>query len=268
MIVYWFYPLVGALGAFASFINAMAGGAHMFSLPVLGALGVDTVDANNSAKVCSFFTSLLGVYALRNVSGINRHTLMALFLFCVPGSMLGTYFSMTISRKLYAKLLYCTMFLVSTYLLIKSRTADLEKFSGEEARKTEEANFSPYSIKFALVNFIFSTYVGFMFIGAGVLMFYIYVGVMRFSLAKVNGMKFLVVTFTTGISVLSLSLAGGCDWKLTGSMSLGGLVGSALGMLVQLYVKGAEKWVAKVVTLMALSLSIKIILDLLQINLV
>lgn len=206
--------LIGLLfgaGIVASFINMMAGGGSMLTVGLMILLGVDPSVANGTNRIGVLVGTASGALAFRSEKFMDLKQSLLLGAFAIPGAILGSIFSVSISDALFQKILASVMIFVMISLFLPQKSA------------VKEAD-SPWLIYPAMV--VVGFYGGFIQIGVGFLLMAVFRHLMALDLVHTNMHKVFVVLIYTIPILLVFGLSGNIDWLLALSLSAGNAIGS------------------------------------------
>jgi uncharacterized membrane protein YfcA len=209
----WFFPLLAVVGIAVGFLNVMAGGGSLISMPILIFLGLEPAMANGTNRVAILVQNITAVSSFRSrgYSEIGRS--LALGLCTVPGAVAGAFVAVAIDPTLFKKLLGAV--LVAAVVLI------LRKNPSSEAMRAGTRR--PILACLGMVGVGF--WGGFMQAGVGFLIMPILYQLLRLDLVRVNMHKVFIVGIYTIPALLVFAWQGKVWWM--GGLALA--VGNAFG---------------------------------------
>ncbi len=230
----------------AGFIDAMAGGGGLITLPALLAAGVPPTNALATNKLQSSFGSFsASLYFVRN--GIVNLKEMRLAILCTfIGAATGAELVQLFDTSLLTSLIPILLVTISLYFLLAPQTkADSGKKPLSEAA-------------FALsVGSCVGFYDGFFGPGTGSIFTVCFVVLGHFSLVDATA-RTKILNFTSNIAALMFFVIAGLPiWKLGLVMAAGQFLGARLGAKVVI-TKG-QKWIRPLVILMSLLMAAKLL---------
>jgi len=239
-----------ATGLISGFINTVAGGGSLLTLPVFIFLGFPADMANGTNRVAIFFSSLTSTYAFRRQGIRGLKYGIWLGIAAMAGAIPGVIIAMNMNDKLFKDVLAVIMLLVSGFII-------MEPLFKKEQR--EELHSIPRLILALLAFFFIGMYGGFVQAGLGFLVIAALSGINRMNLVKVNNLKSIVTFFLTIVALTMFAAAGKIDWKygliLAVGQSAGGWAGSHWS------VKKGEKWIRRVLLVMIVVLAVKLLVS-------
>ncbi|CAM2781269.1 TSUP family transporter [Vibrio neptunius] len=230
----------------AGFIDAMAGGGGLLTLPALLAAGVPPTQALATNKLQSSFGSFSASwYFVRN--GIVSIKEMRLAILCTfIGSAIGAEAVQYIDASTLTSLIPILLVAISLYFLLMPKT---KPHSGQA--KLSEAMFA------LSVGGGVGFYDGFFGPGTGSIFTVCFVAIGHFSLVDATA-RTKVLNFTSNIAaLLFFVLAGLPIWELGLVMAVGGFFGARMGAKV--VVTKGQKWIRPLVIVMSMAMAFKLL---------
>lgn len=209
--------LIMGVGLAAGFINTVAGGGSLLSLPILIFLGLPPAVANATNRVAIFAQSVFGVAGFKS-KGVGEFKYGAfLAISAIAGSIIGAKIAVDIKGEVFNKILAIIMVVV-VVLTITGKG----KPTGEHAERMD--------LKFRIMGFIsfffVGIYGGFIQAGVGFLIIAVLTTVNGFSLVKTNSVKLFVVMIYTLAALLVFIYEGKVNWMYGGVLAIGNSTGA------------------------------------------
>lgn len=239
------YLLLFLSGIGAGFVNVLAGGGSMITLPVLTLLGLDISVANGTNRVGIL---LQNVIATRNFRKGNVLSLKEGFLLALPatiGAIFGTFTVLNIDKNILEKIIGFIFLFMSIFILYKPKV-------WEEGRKVKK-NYLVSFIIFFLIGF----YGGFIQAGVGFFLIASLVFIEGNNIIKTNALKVFIVLCYTSFSFVIFLLNGKVDILKGLVLALGAMLGAKIGTNAAL--KSGAKFVRFIVFIMIIISAIKYI---------
>lgn len=230
----------------AGFIDAMAGGGGLLTLPALLAAGVPPTQALATNKLQSSFGSFSASwYFVRN--GIVSLKEMRLAIACTfVGSAVGAEAVQYIDAGVLTSLVPLLLVAISIYFLLMPKTKQ-----SEGKAKISEALFA-FSVGGGV-----GFYDGFFGPGTGSIFTVCFVALGHFSLVEATA-RTKVLNFTSNIAALLFFILAGLPiWELGLVMAVGGFIGARLGAKV--VVTKGQKWIRPLVITMSMLMALKLL---------
>jgi uncharacterized membrane protein YfcA len=209
--------LILAVGLVAGFINTVAGGGSLISLPVLIFLGLPSAVANATNRVAIFSQNIFGVAGFKSKGiGEFRYSLI-LGVSALFGAIIGAKMAVDIRGALFNKILAVVMIIV-VFLTISGKAKP--KHDGSE-------NNSIKSRIIGIASFFFiGIYGGFIQAGVGFLIIAALTSIHGFSLVKTNSIKMFVVLVYTVAALSVFIYEGKINWLYGGVLAIGNSTGA------------------------------------------
>jgi uncharacterized protein len=226
-------------GIFSGFINVVAGGGSLITLPIMIFLGLPPVVANG--------TNRIGIIA-QNIVAVSNFSRKGIFIYpfswyaggiAIIGSIIGSYLALEMDDQLFNRILSIVMVATGVAILLNNKN-------------TAAINSVPVVKNQAVSLFFFffiGIYGGFIHVGIGFLMILILSRINQITLRYANSIKVFVALLFSISSIIVFILNGAINWKvgfvLATGTSIGGFLGSHFTM------KKSEKWI-KFILIMAI----------------
>lgn len=192
------YLIICPLAGLAAFVDAVAGGGGLISLPayLIAGLPVQYAIATNKMSACMGATMAAGKYAKNGY--IPWKTALPCVVFAMAGSSLGAKIALMISDYYFKRLILVILPLTAVYIL-----KDKSMASPKEPL--------PYWQTAAIgcaVAFVIGIYDGFYGPGTGVFLILLLTAVARINLTNANGLS-KAINWTTNVSALTVFILNG-----------------------------------------------------------
>ena len=238
--------LVGA-GLFAGFVNTMAGGGSLLTLPLLIFLGLPPATANGTNRIAITVSASSATLGFRS-KNINTFPLsIYLGIAAFFGALIGSRIAVEIDGFLFNKILAIIMIVVVVLMVFKPNyKADLL-----QARTTGK------TLIWSMVAFFFiGIYGGFINAGIGfiIMLFLNYVN--KLDLVRVNATKVTLVLIYTTAALATFILSGHIDLKYGIALAVGNAAGAFFAS--RYAVKKGEGVIKTVMMVMVVAMSVKL----------
>lgn len=228
MIIEHILLLLG-LGLVSGFINVVAGGGSVLTIPALIFIGLEASVANGTNRIAILVQSGTAVIALWSEVKNNLKLYFQLAMLTIPGSIAGAFLAINVSNKFLEVIIGIVMILVIITIVYP-----VKKVKNPEPEKT-------LSLKVQISLILAGIYGGFLQIGIGFVLMAIFHRLMKYDLVRVNIMKVFVVSIFT-LPALLIFILNGKVVLLPGLfLALGNAVGAWLSAKISL--KRGEKFV-------------------------
>jgi hypothetical protein len=236
------------IGFLSGFLNILAGGGSLLTLPMLIFLGLPAAVANGTNRVGILVQNIFAIQAF------HRHKVfpVRLSLLCAAPSLVGAYvganMAVDIDELLFKRILAGIMVGVLLLTLV-----DPMKY-----RRTAEVAFAPLRLFVLLVVFFFiGLYGGFVQAGVGFLILSALM-LQGLDLVRSNAVKIFVIFLFTLPALAIFAWHGQVNWPLGAALAVGNASGGWLAS--HMAVKKGHDWIKRVVSLTVLAFAIKLLI--------
>ena len=230
--------LLVAAGIGGGFINVVAGGGSLLTIPVLLFLGLPAPLVNTTNRIAIVLQNCMGslqFYRARQIL-IREWALLAPFVFA--GSIAGSFIAVEIPHQLFDLILGGVLILLVVSLFIKPTVWTKER-----------SPTLPMALQ-APIFFLVGAYAGFLQVGVG-LLFIPTIALLRgHALVRTNALKVGLILVASSVSLLIFWLFSEVLWLYGIILAIGSMTGAWIG--VRFTVKrgaGAIRWVLVAVAL-------------------
>ncbi len=234
------------VGLFSGFINSIAGGGSLLTMPLLIFMGIPSSEANGTNRVAILIQTLFSVAGYRS-KGIYVFPLaIYLAIPAVIGAIIGSHIAIDISDQVFNKMLAIIMLIVIITSVFKpSYNFDISK------------NLSTKHIwKSVFIFFLLGIYGGFIQAGIGFLIIAILTSLHGFGMAKTNSIKVFVIFSYTLVAVIVFHLEGKIHWEYGLILASGNSIGAWIGS--RWSVGKSDRLIRIILLVMVTSLAIKL----------
>lgn len=236
------------VGLSAGFINTVAAGGSLISLPIMIFLGLSPNVANGTNRIAIFSQNIAAVRGFASLGVTTKPYIYYFGPIAFVGAALGTWAATEIEGELFNKVLAIVMLFASATIIFnpfKKKEVLQEVFSG--TRKW-----------LAMVAFFFvGLYGGFIQAGVGFVMIAAATMICQISLVKANAIKVTVALIYTTISIAIFAYNGQINWEagvaLAGGQFFGGWLGSHWS------VKKGDEWIRRIMFVMIIFMAMKLL---------
>ena len=216
------YGLLVVAGVAAGFINTVAGGGSLLTLPALMLLGLPAQVANGSNRLAVLTQSISGVAAYRRAGKLETAAIGPVVLPTVVGAAVGALVAAYAPTWILEPVLLGTMVVMAIVLLVRPKL--VSPADDEPAITVRERPAA------ALGLFAAGVYGGFIQAGVGFVLLAVIGGLLRHDVVRANALK-LTCTLLFGIVALGIFVnAGQVAWVPATVLAVGTVIGSQLGV--------------------------------------
>ena len=242
----WQYPVLTLAGTLAGFLNVMAGGGSLLTLPLLIFMGLPAAVANGTNRIAIFSQNIFAIGGFRRQGIFPARLALLCTVPALAGSYLGARLAVNIDDALFKRLLAAIMVGVLVLTVVDPVRRWKKQVEGSTPLRTAVLLVSFFGV---------GVYGGFVQAGVGFIIISSLL-VHGFDLVRINAVKVIVVfSFTLialGVFISHGQVDYGLGLALAAGNSIGGLVASHVA------VKKGHDWIKKVVTVTVLIFAIKL----------
>ncbi len=241
------YMLVFGAGLASGFINTIAGGGSLLTLPVLIFMGLPPAVANGTNRLSILMQSAFAVSGFKSKGVSDFRYSIWLAVSSVIGAVIGARIAIDIQGEVFNKILAVVMvlvILVTVFNPLKKKVVEVERIGTRQQIIT------------VILFFFVGIYGGFIQAGVGFVIIAVLTLVNHYSLVKTNSIKVFVVFVYTVFALGVFIWEEQVEWIAGSTMA----AGSALGGWVtsRWSVAGGEKYVRYFLIIAVLALSFKL----------
>lgn len=242
-----FHVAVFGAGLAAGFLNVMAGGGSLITLPILLFLGLPVAVANGTNRVAILAQNVAAVSSFRRQGYVEIRTGLVYALATIPGALAGAFVATRVSDGLFRGLLAGVLALAVLGLVVPRRR------SGHAGERVSAGRRVVALLGFLGIGF----YGGFIQAGVGFLLMLVLHQVLLHDLVRTNMHKVLIVLVFSVPALLVFIMTGNVDW-VTGAVLAGGNVTGAL-VATRISVTRGERPIRAVVAVALLLMAVRLV---------
>ena len=244
----WQLPLLFGTGLVAGFVDSIAGGGGLITLPVLLSLGYDPRQALGTNKLQATCGSGSAAWHYAEAGAVPLKDCVRGFIFCLLGAALGTMAVQQVDPSFLRQAIPILLALVAVYLLVKPQL-------GSEDRHARMPR-SWFDLSFGL---LLGFYDGFLGPGTGTFWAMAFVLCLGFNLTRATAYT-KVMNFASNLSSLAFFLLANQVMFAAGlAMGAGQLAGARLGS--RMVIARGTKFIRPIFITVVLALTAKLIYD-------
>jgi len=242
--------LVACVGVAAGFLNIVAGGGSLLTLPIMSFIGIDLGIANATNRVAIFLQDFTAMLFYSKRGEIKWRGVMAYILPIVAGALAGTLSAIYISPKAFRIITAVAISLMGLMLIARPKMWD-----------DPTGKPIPASARTAAL-FAVGLYGGFLQAGVGFLIIWAIVGGCKLDLKSANILKVILITVYNLLSIVLFASHGMIYWTAAAALAVGTVTGGNIGARFNL--SGDKKHIRYVLTAAVLVCAAKILFDTLK----
>lgn len=250
----WQIPLIFTVGVIAGFINTLAGGGSLISLPILIFLGLPTAVANGTNRLAIAVQSLFAVTGFRRkgVSDFKASLLMSVP--ALVGAIIGAQLATDVSDILFKRILAAIMLLVLGIILwnpIRKSYANVP-YNGGMAKVSWNRR-----IALMIMFFFIGIYGGFIQAGIGFMIIAVLTTMSGLSLLETNSHKVFIVGINALFALLVFVFHNKIHWPIGLALAAGNGLGGWIGS--HLAVTKGERFIRLVLTICVVAMAVRLL---------
>jgi len=211
-------------GIATGFLNVMAGGGSMLSVPIMIFLGVPGTVANATNRIAILPQNVSAVWAFYRKGFSNFKLSLSLGLCTIPGTIIGAHLASNIEKEQFNTILAIIMVIV---LIIMSLPQQKVINSGQAPSKNRM--IAGHALM-GLIGF----WGGFIHIGVGFLLMPVLNRVMQLDLITTNAHKVMIVLCYTAVALIVFASQLELVWKYGIALGIGTWIGAWIAANMQI----------------------------------
>ena len=227
-------------GLVAGFLNVMAGGGSLITLPLLIFMGLPVAVANGTNRVAILAQNIAAVGSFRRQGYSDLRTGLAYGAATVPGAIVGAFVAVNVGETTFRAILAGVLAITVVGLLLPKKRREVKGDPPARARTIAFLGF--FGIGF---------YGGFIQAGVGFLLMLVLHQLLRIDLVRTNMHKVLIVLIFSLPALAVFVATGNVAWLYAVALAGGNASGAVVATRVS--VKGGERPI-KVVLVIALAM--------------
>lgn len=244
----WYaYPLLIIVGFIVGFVNTVAGGGSLLSLPILIFLGLPSSMANGTNRVAIVVQTAIATAGFKS-KGVSTFPFNAyLGASAFLGSILGAYLAVDISGPIFNRILSIIMIAVVLIIVLGPKLG---------AQDIHERLSGKYLLLGILAFFFFGIYGGFINAGLGFIMIIFLNFVNKMNLVRANTTKVAVVFMYMISALVVFAVNDMVNWKIGLILAIGN--GSGAWVASRFSVARGDGFIKKFLVVMVIIMAIKL----------
>jgi uncharacterized membrane protein YfcA len=213
------YIAVVGVGLLSGFINTLAGGGSLLTLPLLMFLGLPANVANGTNRISILLQNVIGVSSFKQQGILNLKEGIWIAIPAIIGSLIGAQIAINFNEETMSKTIGFLLLVMFIFILFKPD----KWIKGQTGEKKSKP-----SVLHLIIFFFIGIYGGFIQAGVG---FFLIAGLVLgvgANLIKANALKVFIILLYTPFALLIFSLNNQVDYKLGLILSIGNMAGAYL----------------------------------------
>ena len=239
--------IIIGVGYIAGFLNTVAGGGSLITLPVLIFMGLPPNVANGTNRIAIFSQNIFGVLGFKS-KGVSAFPYsLWLGISALFGAILGARIAIDIPGELFNRILAAVLVIAVLYPLFGK-----DGSAGGNSERMDRKH-----VVIGIISFFFiGIYGGFIQAGVGFIIIAALTSINKFTLVKTNSAKVFVVLVYTLSALTVFIIEGKINWFFGIILAVGNSAGSWTAS--RMSVKKGDKWIKGFIIITVIALAIKL----------
>ncbi|MYL51420.1 TSUP family transporter [Halobacillus litoralis] len=246
MTILSFLAILG-VGIGAGFINVIAGGGSLLTLPILIFFGLPSAVANGTNRIALMAQNIVAIISYRKDGYFDGKFSLLLAIPALIGSIVGAQIAVNIPDDLFNRILSIVMIVVLVIMIWKPHK-NLSAASSQDSRMKK--------VGLVLIFFFIGIYGGFIQAGVGFVIIAALTLVTGLSLVKINSIKVFVVAVYTLSALVVFVVNDQIHWGYGITLAIGTSLGAFLGS--KFAVKHGDKWIQRFLVVAVIAMAIRL----------
>lgn len=243
--------LLVIVGVIAGWVNTVAGGGSLLTVPALMWYGLPADLANGTSRLAILAQGATAVVGFWRAGRLEARLLGPIAAPSVAGAVLGAYAATLVPNSVLTPLIVATLVVMAGTMFLNpaalAPAADAEPI--DPLRRPSAA----------LALFAAGLYGGFLQAGVGIVLLAVFASLLQIDLVRGNGLKVAVIFLYSIVVVLVFAARARVAWSSGGALAAGQVLGAVLGVRFAITRGQAaiQKALFVIIVLMALALLFK-----------
>ncbi len=216
------YLLLFLTGIIAGFMNVVAGGGSMLTIPMMIFMGLPGNVANGTNRVAILAQNISATVNFFRKKHSNLRLSCSLALCAIPGAIVGAYYGTQVSGIAFNRIVAVIMAIALISMLVDNNNYQPQTSLSGTSRRNR------YIIGHILMVFV-GAFGGFIQIGVGLILMPLMYKVMKLDFVAINSHKVFIVLCYTIVSLFIFASQIEIIWVVGIALALGNAIGGWLG---------------------------------------
>ena len=232
----WKAAALVAAGVLGGFLNTVAGGGSMVTVPTLMLLGMPADYANGTNRVGVLQQSLIGVRGFNRSGKLDRSAIAPMLVVTSLGAAFGALASTWLPPDVLKPVMLGAMIAIALVMLLAPDVVEPpEDASAHSLRERPMAGLALFGA---------GVYGGFVQAGVGLVLIVSLAGVLRYDLVRANALKVVCTALFSVVALVVFISTGRVEWVTGILLAAGMTIGAAIGVRFALNVEQRTfRWV-------------------------
>jgi uncharacterized membrane protein YfcA len=238
--------LLYVVGCAAGFVNVVAGGGSLLTLPTLIFLGLPSSVANATNRIGLILQNVVATSTFQRRNRLKPRLALRLTAFALPGAVVGARIALEIDETWFRRILAVVLVLALVPILRSKKPRE------------EPAERPPHPRWLDLSFVLMGLYAGFLQAGLGFLLIAALTQLGGLDLIRSNAVKVAVVLVLQIAALALFQFVGAVDWGRGICLALGSMTGAYLAARWQ--IRSGVVWVRRLLMLIVVLMAIRLVL--------
>ncbi len=221
-ITLWKVSLLALAGVAGGFVNTLAGGGSMITVPALMLMGLPADHANGTNRLGILQQSITGIREFNRAEMLDRGAVIPMLLPTISGAALGSLFAIWLHPDVLKPVLLGTMIAIAVIMLAAPKV-----IAPEEGTKVYSLRERPLGF---LMLFGAGVYGGFVQAGVGFILIAALAAGLRYDLVRTNALKVVCTALFSIVALAVFISAGRVEWVAGIPLAIGMTAGAYLSV--------------------------------------
>ena len=238
-------------GALAGWVNTIAGGGSLLTVPALMWYGLPADIANGTSRIAILAQGVTAVLGFWRAGRLPGRLVFDVALPSVLGALLGAYAATLVPNSVLTPLIVVTLIVMAGSMFLNPAAFAPEPGAAPvDPRRNLAASAALFTA---------GLYGGFLQAGVGFVLLAVFAGMLKIDLVRGNALKVAVIFLYSIVVVMVFAARARVAWGAGGVLALGQVIGAALGVrfAVTRGQKSIQRALFVIIVLMALALLFK-----------
>ena len=242
------YIFIIGVGMISGFLNVVAAGGSLLTLPLLMFFGLPAAEANATNRIGIFMQNVVSVSTFKKNNRLDVRGGMLLAIPTLLGAFAGAYIAVDMDDKTFKVIIAIIMLVMSVSMIMKPK----KWLKGKIEKKTGGLRVSEF-----IVFFLVGVYGGFIQAGVGLFMLAALVLVSGYNLEYGNPLKVLIIFMYTCLALGVFIYNDLVHFQIGIILGIGSMIGAWLGAKASMM--GGSKFIYKTLIVVLVIMSAKML---------
>lgn len=219
----WYYVFVFFAGLIAGFINTVAGGGSLLTLPLLIFMGLPPNTANGTNRLAIFMQSISAVAGFKKNNVLNMSEGIQYAIPATIGAIVGAFLAVETKPEI-LNYFIAGILIVMLFLLLFNPQKRIKPIKNKKTKTNKILLF--------ILFFAIGIYAGFLHASVGFFWLSALVLTAGYDLIKANAVKNFIILLYIPITVLIFAFNGQIDYLLGIILGIGSMIGARLSVML------------------------------------